>query len=71
MEAWFEAPHTGAVSFILPKDAVATLSVAADPWATPTTLATVSTAASTNSPWPTWPEDAASGAAAAKLNVTA
>ena len=71
VEAWFEAPHTGAVSFLLPKDATGTLSIAADPWATPTTLATVTAATTTLSPWPTWPADAAGGAVAAKVSVTA
>ena len=51
-------------------DAKGTLSLAADPWAIPTTLATVTTATTTLSPWPSWPADAASNAVAAKVSVT-
>ena len=63
-------PSPGTVSFLLPKDALGTLTWATDPWATPTTLATVTTAATTLSPWPMWPADAAGGAIAAKVSVS-
>ena len=64
-------PSPGTVSFLLPKDALGTLTWATDPWATPTTLAIVTTAATTLSPWPKWPADAAGGAIAAKVSVIA
>ena len=50
-----------------------TLTWATDPWVTPTTLASVTTAtiAATLSPWPTWPADTAGGAIAAKVSVVA
>jgi hypothetical protein len=64
-------PVPGAVSFLLPKDATGTLSFAADPWAPPTTLASVTTAATTESAWPMWPADTAGGAVSAKVSVTA
>ena len=73
VDGWFEAPHTGSISFLLPKDALGTLTWATDPWVTPTTLASVTTAttAATLSPWPTWPADTAGGAIAAKVSVVA
>ena len=73
VDGWFEAPHTGSISFLLPKDALGTLTWATDPWVTPTTLASVTTAtiAATLSPWPTWPADTVGGAIAAKVSVVA
>ena len=69
LEGWFVAPLTGEVSFLLPKDAVATLSWSGSNKTTPLTqLAAVTSSVAWV--WPAWPADAGSGAIAAKASLT-